>query len=216
MRMIRSVLALALSVSSPAAPAPAPAAGEANAKVLEVLTRTKTTTKTYALYLWNRITPPGGAPIEEWSAEFHSGDLHRVETPHDRLVANCRTGAGFAYSMETGRSSEGAWIARTACGIDTNRPFLSAEWQGRVQTPSGEADRVTIVTAELVRRYDISPDGVILATRFADNAPGEAVRLVNWAVAVEAALPAPDIFDRASLARSVVPERYKQPPGPQA
>jgi hypothetical protein len=167
---------------------------------------------TYSLYLWNWVTPPGEPPSEGWSAEFHSGELHRVETPRDRLVANCRTGTGFAYSIESGRILEGEWIARTACGIDTNTTFAAAEWKGLVQTPFGPADRIRIVTSELIRRYDVSPGGVLLGTTFYDNSPGETERLVNWAVAVENRLPARDMFDKASLDRSFVPERYKRSP----
>lgn len=179
---------------------------------LEIVKRTKTTTATYSLYLWTEVTEDGEAPREEWSAEFHSGDLHRVETPRDRVVANCKKGTGFAFSAETGRSYEGAWIARTACGIDTNTKFEAVEWQRIVQTPFGPADRVRIVAGDLVRRYDISPEGILLGTVFGDNDPSEARRLVNRAVGVERKLPKQDIFSKRSLQRSVVPARYKRAP----
>ena len=178
----------------------------------DIVARTKTTTGPYALYLWNRLTLTGEAPLEEWSAEFRSGDLHRVETPRDRIVANCRTGTGFAYSVETGQTDDGAWIARAACGINTNVPFQAIEWQGRVQTKFGPADRIRIVAGDLIRRYDVSPEGVLLRTVFWENGPGEAQQLVGWAVGVEKALPDDDMFSRASLKRSAVPARYKRAP----
>jgi hypothetical protein len=217
---VRPAALAALLVAAPAAAAAPPAAAppaaepspEAAAKALTVLARTKTVTGTYALYMWNRLTPPEGPAYEEWSAEFNAGDLHRVETPHDRLVANCRTGEGYAYSVETGRSSDGAAIARTACGIDTNAPFLSAVSQGEVATPFGRADRVQVTTAQLVRRYDVSRDGILLATVYEENTPEHPVRLANWAVGLERALPEPGMFDRASLARSYVPAHYKRSP----
>jgi hypothetical protein len=216
LRPIAALAALLLAtVTGAAVPPPAPSAATAKdtgAKALAILARTKTATGTYALYLWNRLTPPDGPPREEWSAEFNAGDLHRVETPRDRLVANCRTGEGHAYSVETGQSFEGPWIARTACGVDTNAPFASAAWEGEMATPFGQADRVRIVTAELVRRYDVSRDGILLGTVYSDNSADRMVRLINWPIAVERTLPASGIFDRPSLARSYVPDRYKRAP----
>lgn len=189
-----------------------PGVVETSRAAMEVLMRTKRTKATYSLYLWNRMTDAGKSTREEWSAEFHSGDLHRVETPRDRLVANCRMGTGFAFSAVTGRSYEGAWIAATACGIDSNTPLDSLAWEGTVKTSFGPADRVRVVAGDLVRSYDVSPDGILLATVYSDRGSGEAVRLVNWATGVEKKLPEKDIFSRASLKRSVVPERFKQAP----
>jgi hypothetical protein len=207
--VVAAVVPLALAASAPAA---VPAGGGAGPDVVGILARTKTTTKIYALYLWTRATPTDRPARSEWSAEFHSGDLHRVETPRDRLVANCRTGEGFAYSAETGQSYSGAWIARTACGIDTNTPFEEVEWLGKVRTRFGPADRVKVVAGELVRRYDVSREGILLGTVFTERAAGKAMVLVNWATGVERKLPEKDIFSRESLARSVVPQRYKRAP----
>jgi hypothetical protein len=53
--------------------------------VAAVVDRTKSTRATYAIYTWIRISRLGQPPHEEWSAEFNSGALHRVETPRDRV-----------------------------------------------------------------------------------------------------------------------------------
>lgn len=50
---------------------------------------TRETRATYSVFFWNVITRPGSPAQAEWSAEFHKGALHRVETPRDRIVANC-------------------------------------------------------------------------------------------------------------------------------
>ena len=207
--MIFAWLALAMAPAVLSAP-PAQPRPPGDASI--ILARTKTTRTTYSLYGWNRVTLTAGTAEEGWAAEFHSGNLHRVETARDRVVANCKTGKGFGYSVETKKPYEGAWIARTACGIDTNTPFEAVEWQGIVQTAFGPVDRIRIVAGKLVRRYDVSPEGILLGAVFSDNEPGEPRRLLNWAVAVEKTLPGKDIFSRASLRRSVVPERYKRPP----
>ena len=217
-RPVAALAALLLTAAGGAAPVPAPPAPTAQqetaARAAAILARTKTVTATYALYMWNRLTRPDGPAGEEWSAEFNEGDLHRVETPRDRLVANCRTGDGHAYSVETGESFEGPWIARTACGVDTNTPFVSAAWEGEVPTPFGPADRVRVVTAQMIRRYDVSRDGILLGTVLSDNSPDRTIRLINWAVAVDRTLPASGMFDSASLARSYVPDGYKRAPSP--
>lgn len=194
-----------------AQPAPQPSSGN-EARVLEVLERTKITRVTYSLYIWNRITPPGEEAREEWSAEFHSGELHRVETPRDRVIANCRTLTGTAISLETGERIEGPSVARVACGINTNRRFSAVEWLGTIQTRFGAADRLRLIDDELIRQYDVSRDGVLLGTVFAVNRPGEPAVLTASAVAVKGDLPERDMFDVESLSRSVVPDRYRQPP----
>jgi hypothetical protein len=59
------------------------------AAALKVLEKTKSTRATYSVFFWNRVDPGNRPAFEEWSAEFHMGALHRVETPRDRLIADC-------------------------------------------------------------------------------------------------------------------------------
>lgn len=178
-------------------------------KALEVLERTKTTNATYALYLRNTLTGEAPRPGEEWSAEFHSGTLHRVETPRDRVVADCAAGTGHALSLVSGEMVEGYAVARAACGISTNATIIEAQWKGKVQTPFGEADRVRIVDEDNVREYDVSGEGILLRSTYAANVPGEPLILLVQPVAVLSKLPDADMFDRESLARSYVAETYR-------
>jgi hypothetical protein len=181
-------------------------------KVKEVVDRSKTTRTTYAMYSWNELTL-NSQPVQEWAAEFHSGDKHRVETPRDRLIADCKAQTGVALSLTTGKTVEGPMVAKAACGINTNKAFIAAEWQGVVQTPFGAADRVRLSDKSDIRTYDISPTGVILRSTYAQNTPEQPLNLSSEAVAVLPELPAPDMFDRASLARSYVPDRFRTAPG---
>ena len=87
------------------------------AKVGEIIARSKLTREMYAVYFWNRIERPGQQPEEEWSAEFNSGDLHRVETPRDRIVADCAASTGTYLSLSTGKVITGPQVAGVACGI---------------------------------------------------------------------------------------------------
>lgn len=204
---------LALLAASPVAAdaAQAPAAGD-QSRVLEVLERTKRTRATYSLFQWTIVREPGEEPRSEWAAEFHSGDLHRVETPATRVVANCRTGTGIAISVDSGEVIEGPNVANVACGINTNRVFHAAEYMGSVETEFGPADRVRLTDDELIREYDVSSEGVLLGTTFLANRPEEPQILLSETVNLLRELPDPDMFDRESLARSYVPEIYRQPP----
>jgi len=181
-------------------------------QVKAVVDRTKATRETYALYSWNEM-PGDGQPVQEWAAEFHSGDKHRVETPRDRAIADCRAQTGAALNLVTGEMVEGSVVARGACGISTARPFTAAEWLGPVRTPFGPADRVRLADKNNIRTYDISPTGVILRATYAQNTASKPISLTSEAVAVLAQLPAPDIFDRASLSKSYVPDHFKTAPG---
>jgi hypothetical protein len=181
-------------------------------KAIKVLARTKTTSATYALYSWNRITPPGRPPTEEWSAEFNDGPLHRVETPAHRLVANCVEKSGTEYSVATTQTFSGPGVAGAACGINTNKPIISIRYVGHVVDRAGEADRVEVTDAENVRTYDVTRDGILIRTMYALNTPERPVVLDVETEAISRTLPRQDMFDAASLMQSVVPDEYKKPP----
>lgn len=82
-----------------------------------------------------------------------------------------------------------------------------------VKTPFGTADRVALTDKDDVRTYDISPSGVIVRSTYVQNSPQAPLGLSSEAVSVLAELPAPDMFDKASLTRSYVPDRFKAAPG---
>jgi hypothetical protein len=85
-------------------------------------------------------------------------------------------------------------------------PFERAQWLGLVDTPYGKADRIRVVTRGIVRTYDIDKNGVILWTRFAKDMPGGTVVLDTAAVVLRKELPGRDMFDRASLQQSFIPQ----------
>lgn len=181
-------------------------------RALSVLTRTKTTRATYSLYSWNRITPPDRPSTEEWSAEFNDGPLHRVETPRDRLVANCVEKSGTAYHVATTQTFSGSGVAGAACGIDTNTPIISIRYIGHVVDRAGEADRVEVTDAQRIRTYDVTSDGILIRTIYALNTPNKPVVLEVETAALVRTLPPRNIFDVASLTESVVPDAYRKPP----
>ena len=182
-------------------------------KALHILARTKTTRVTYSLYSWNRITPPDRPSTEEWSAEFNNGPLHRVETPRDRLVANCVEKSGTALHVPTAQAFSGPGVAGAACGINTNKPMISIRYLGHVVDRAGPADRVEVTDADNIRTYDVTSDGILIRTIYALNTPEKRTVLDVETAALLRTLPRQGIFDAASLSQSVVPEAYKKPPG---
>lgn len=111
---------------------------------LAVVERTRKPTANYSAYSWNWLTVPGKAPREEWSAEFHNGSRHRVETPGVRLVADCAVGTGVGTGLEDGVTTRGQAVANAACGINSNKDLEKAEHLGQLQTSFGPADRVRL------------------------------------------------------------------------
>lgn len=213
MNVARRALALALILSAPALAAP-PAAPDTTAQAMAVIKRSKTTKATYSVYTWNIIRLKGAEPVEEWAAEFNSGNLHRVETPRDRVVADCARMDAAHRSLIDGTVKTGRTVANTACGIAYDDAIRQVLWLGTFPSPWGEVDRVRLVGAGLIRSYDVTKAGVIVASTFAnEDKPGQAV-LEMRTVALEKRLPAGKVFNRASLAKSVVPVKFTWPPQP--
>lgn len=212
MRRSLQLVAAAILLVGFVGAAPAPVDQSEAAKVGAIIARSKLTRETYAVYFWNRMQPPGHEAAEEWSAEFNSGSLHRVETPRDRLIADCAAHTGTYLSLVTREVVTGPQIAGVACGINTNRQFLALEALGRVKTRFADADRVRVTDAENVRTYDISDNGIILRTIFETNDARHLTVLDVEAVQVLRSLPSSNMFDEASLSVSFVPDRFKIAP----
>jgi len=182
------------------------------AKVGAIIARSKLTRDIYAVYFWNRIQHPEQQAVEEWSAEFNSGSLHRVETPRDRVIADCVAHTGTYLSLISGQKVSGPQVAGAACGINTNRQFLAVESLGRVKNQFADADRVRVTDAENVRTYDISDNGIILRTIFETNDDRRLTVLDVETVGITGSLPNADMFDESSLSVSFVPERFRIAP----
>ena len=203
MRLVGLILCLACVSCSAASKASDP-------RVARVITRTQTTTATYSLYNWNIITPPNHRPVEEWAAEFNSGSLHRVETPRDVVVADCKKMTGSHLSLVTGEVVTGPTVAKAACGIDANRINRASEWLRQVKGRFGMVDQLRLTDDSEIRTYSVAANGAIVAETISDRDGTR--RLENRAVAVLPTVPSGDIFSDASLHRSVVPDEFKQPP----
>jgi hypothetical protein len=180
-------------------------------EVVNIIALTRETQSTYAAYFWNAITREGEEPVGEWSAEFHSGNLHRVETPRDRIIADCKAMTGTYLVIETGELIEGPEVAKAACGINANQKIISKRKLANVRTQFGEASRIEINDSEFRRTYDVSKESVLLAGTMSDAGKDGKLRMINKATHVSRLLPKGDIFSVVSLYRSVVAEKFKRP-----
>ncbi len=168
---------------------------------------TRETRKTYSLVTWNRVTRRDGTVIEEWSAEFHDGVHHRVETPRDRLIADCARMTGTYVQMGSAKMINGATVARAACGVQANSIIQSARVAGKRETRFGPVTHLIVVDADSIRTYDVDVSGALLGATISDR--DGSLRLVSRAVSFTADVP-PDIFSMESLGKSAVPERFRK------
>lgn len=174
-----------------------------------ILDTTKTTRSTYSIYIWNTVTNPEKIPFKEASAEYHSGDLHRVETPRDRIIANCREKTGAYLAVTSGKLIEGPSVAAAACGINTNFPILAMASLGEVKTKFGKAQRISVTDAQTVREYDVSPEGILLKSIYRENRVGGAILIVSEVVRLERQVPDQAMFVQTSLSRRYLPLNLK-------
>jgi hypothetical protein len=185
------------------------AAQEIDDTAIVIIARTRATVATYSVYSWNRVTRPGEKPFEEWSAEFHKHDFHRVETPRERLIADCSSKVGVALSVETGKVVNGSSIAEAACGVQANSKIVAATNDGVRATPFGPADLITVRDPENVRTYEVLENGVIVGATIATL---DGVRLLTMQAIAVSDTARDDIFSVASLDRSAVPGEFQQAP----
>lgn len=180
------------------------ASSATDAKAQETIARTRTTTATYSVYSWRSMN----ASLGDWSAEFHKGPLHRVESVFNRIVANCETMTGAALNLETGQIDRREWTAKAACGIQSLSNPLEERWLGSVETTFGVADRVKISDDVSTRTYQVLKNGAIVASTYLPKLGANETS--SNAVEVSAELPDQEIFSESSLHSSFVPEKFKR------
>lgn len=178
-------------------------------RVRKVMALTRNTHATFSLYAWNVVKPEGKPQFGQWSAEFHSGDLHRVESGQHRMVADCKQMTASYFDPETLLIIDDNKAARVACGVADLRPIQRGAYLGRASGRFGWVERIRIEDGETIRTYSIDRRGAIVAQTVA-NSKGQ------WILRLEAReirswVPSA-IFTRESLNHSVVPDNMKSPP----
>jgi hypothetical protein len=169
-----------------------------------VVARTKSPPSDYSLYQWTEVRPDDTSRFSFWAAEFHRGSLHRVETPMDRLVADCSAMTGTHLSLVTGETKSGRDVAETACGIDMANAG-APDYAGRLDSGYGALDIIKLRKDQLDRVYWISPAGLIIQSEFRKGSDANDWVLRNWAIRVEMTSPSEKMFSPDSLSASFVP-----------
>jgi hypothetical protein len=207
-------LLLLCVLSGPALAKKRPVRIPADPKAQTVFDRTKTIQATYALYDWNWRRGDDGRVSLHWSAEFHRGSLHRMETPDLRAVADCSTRKATLVEIRSGRTESHAWIANAICGIRSDKILYSLEYVGRKHGRFGPVDTIRATDLLNERFYTVDEAGIIVATEYFSTDPALKGCVQTEPLAVEKTLPADDMFSVGSLERSFVPEKYRN--GPEA
>lgn len=180
-------------------------------EVAKIIASTRENAGIYAIYMWNEVTPKGKKPFAEWSAEFHSGHLHRVENPNIRIIADCKALTGTYLNVESGERFDDPSVAKAACGINANPEISSARKLQKKETPFGDAVEIEIIDKSERRTYEVSEDGILLGSTIGDKGEGGYVWVINKATHLSRTLPEGDNFSAQSLSRSVVAARFRQP-----
>lgn len=184
-------------------------ASEVTASPIEaraLIALTRETRATYTVVSSNLVYHPDGTRIREWGAEFHDGIHHRVETPRDRLVADCEAMTGTYLNLATVKIVQEASVARAACGVQANSTMLSARLDGKRQTRFGPTTHLVVIDAENIRTYDVAPDGALLGATITgrDGTKKLVMRAIYYAPEVPTGIFFPD-----SLGKSAVPANLR-------
>ena len=171
--------------------------------------RSRTPTADYSVFTWNEANTPDRGQVSEWGAEFHRGQLHRVETPLNRLIADCGKQTGTWLNVQTGERISSPRVAKAACGVNANATVSSTRFLGEMRGRFGLVDRVELTDKDGIRTYDIDRAGAIVAGTITGIDGTHYLRAVATALLPRAD---DDIFSEQSLSRSAVPERYKAKP----
>ena len=187
-------------------------AAVANPAAETAIKRTRSTNATYAAYLWGTAVGEDGKAEENWLAEFHTGDWHRMEGPNVRVIANCRTHVGYFHDIATGVTSDAPNAYRGSCGIYDAPDVTNVELLPEIVIGGERLDQIRITDTKFVRQYAIDQRGVIVGSDWVAESGANAPCIKTRAVAVLSALPDADIFSRESIGKSVVPTRYQSIP----
>lgn len=208
-------LALLLLVVGAGSACAEEAGSQVDPRARPVFELTRETRATYSNYDWNWVRGGDGEKQEGgWSAEFHRGVLHRVETPAVRIVADCEAGTGTIFFVSEGRTETRDDVANAACGINTNASIIRIEWVDSRESRFGKVDRIRVVDDREDRSYAVNEAGALVAIEIFSNQSDSNHCVQNEAVAILDSLPEEDIFSPESLKRSVVPDRYRRAPAP--
>ena len=181
-------------------------------EVQAVVDRSKTTRVSYRVVTTSEISSNGNRWTET-EAEFQQGSMHRVEVPATRVLANCDTGEAYVFAVLAGHLVNNPAIGAGACGIDMAVDHVIS---GRLLEPVsgdyGRADVIELTGTNLIRRYAVTEDGIIVATAYVSRRAENPYSMRTLTVTVTRGRQDPAMFEPGSLERYFV----AGPPSPES
>jgi len=171
-------------------------------EVQAVVDRSKASRSDYSVTMTAEVVRNGQRVIEV-QAELQQGALHRVEVPARRVIANCDTGESYDYEIASGRVVNTNDQSDSVCGIAMAAdPPISGRLLAPVTGDYGRADVIELVGSNFIRRYAVTPDGIIVAQAYVPRRPEVGFSLRTLTVTVSRGPQDPTMFDRRSLDRA--------------
>ncbi|HMI20996.1 MAG TPA: hypothetical protein VK533_15795 [Sphingomonas sp.] len=175
------------------------------APVQAIIDRSHATRANYSVVLRTQVIRSGVATIEN-AAEYQFGPMHRVEVALTRVLANCDTGENILYDVTNARLVMRPEIGGGACGIAVAADkVLAARMLPPVKGSFGKADVIELVGEKFVRRYTVTPDGIIVRNDWTPRDPSVAFSLKTLSTKLARGKPDRRLFKTASLAKPAPP-----------
>jgi len=175
------------------------------APVQAVIDRSHVTRANYSVVLHTQVIRDGVVTVED-HAEYQFDPMHRVEVPLTRVLANCNTGENILYDVTNARLVMQPEIGGGACGIAVAADkVLAARMLPPVTGSFGKADVIELVGEKFVRRYTVTPDGIIVRNDWTPRDPSVAFSLKTLSTKLVRGKPDRRLFKTASLAKPAPP-----------
>lgn len=169
--------------------------------VQAVIDRSHATRVNYTVVLRVRVVRNGVASIED-NAEYQLGKMHRVEVPSTRVLANCDTGQSIIFDVAQSKLKVDDNLGGGACGIAVNADkVISARRLAPIKGSFGTADVIELVGENLVRRYSVTPDGIIVSNDWMLRGSDGTFVLKTLSTKLVRGRPDPRLFKTASLTK---------------
>lgn len=176
------------------------------APVQAVIDRSHATRANYSVVLRVRTLRNGVAGVED-DAEYQLGRMHRVEVPFTRVLANCDTGENIIYDVTRAKLVLNRELGGGACGIAVDADqVIEGRMLPSIKGNFGTADVIELVGVKLVRRYAVTPDGIIVSNDWIERETGAAL-LKTISTRLVRGKPDPHLFKTASLSHPAPPLR---------
>jgi len=174
--------------------------------VQAVIDRSHATRADYAVILRVQTMRNGVAGVED-DAEYQLGRMHRVEVPATRVLADCDIGLSIIFDVAQAKLMVNQQLGSGACGIAVDADkVITGRMLPPIRGSFGTADVIELIGEKLIRRYAVTPDGIIVSNDWIARGTGTYL-LKTQSVRVVRGKLDPKLFKTASLFSPAPPLR---------